>query len=156
MATKQSNLKSLEIPDLEKDLKILNSLESEFNSSYLQAKLDYLISGKNTDKFSDIELRLIVIDKLLKLKFQNEYIVLIDPNMLLLNDEEKEIIKSVIGSKELPKSLSQVKMVFTDKKKNKIYPFMIDDKEYILYLIDDKNLNIMVEFIHNQLIAHEK
>ena len=131
-----------EIIDINEEHENLIKMSAHFKISMLQASLDYM------DKSND-ELKVIVLDKLLRLNFPDSYIAFYRNNSNILTIDEKEYIND-------PLTLNRLIFVKINLQEAEfIYEIKTNDSSYYLILKDEKYVSLQLRFIKWGLSQNE-
>lgn len=119
-----------------------------YKTSYLQAKIDF-------ERLKEEKLKIIVIDKLLRLNFSNNYLVFTDNDFSLLTKDERNFLEKDFNDMS---QLTFIKKQFTEE--IIIYEMILQnrltDKKYFLILKNDSDNLLIFNFIKWVLENNEK
>jgi hypothetical protein len=146
MASQQYEVKEISFMNLrpiqEESQKKICELISNYKTSFLQTRLDF--EGVKVDK-----LKIIVIDKLLRLNFSDSYIAFYDKDFYLLTEDEKNLLCSDAEEKQ---KLTFIKIQFAE---NKVI-YKIDQGKYFLILNKETDSLSILNFIKWVLVNNEE
>jgi len=136
---KKINLQKLQEINDENQRKKLYQLIFNYQTSLLQARVDFKNSKINLNK-----LKIVVLDKLLRLNFSDNYIAFYDNNYYLLTEDEKKYIQ---GSSNENSDLTFIKNDLTIKG-NLFFQIEIGgNNKYYLILKNEQNKELIFNFI---------